>query len=226
MNAQTRTSLVIGLVVTVAIGVFLYLAPGSDKDTAAPEASKSPVEASVLVREDSHVLGEQGSSEVTLVEFLDYQCPSCGTMHPVIQELQEKYEGRVTFVLRQFPLEMHANARSAALAAEAAARQQKLVEMTDALFDGQSEWSELDTTAAAAHFRGLAEELDLDLEQYDEDLTDPALTARIERDLADGTALGVRGTPTLFLDGKQLEISRYSDVAAAIDQALGSGIAA
>lgn len=225
MNTQTRISLVIGLVVAIAVGAFLFLAPGSDKDDEVAKPVTPPAGSdAALVHDDSLVLGEKGSSDVTLVEFVDFQCPSCAAMHPVVDDLREKYEGKVTFVLRQFPLPSHPHARPAALAVEAAALQDKHTEMAGEIFSGQQDWSPLDGEAAAEHFRGLAEKLDLDLDAYDEALEDPALEKRLDRDVADGTALGVNSTPTLFVNGVKLQLQSYDQVEEAIVEALGDGV--
>lgn len=221
MNVQTRISLVIGTVLVLAIGAFLVVNATKDEGTTTAGPS---VDSSMLVRDDSHVLGEKGSSDVQLVEFLDFQCPSCKAMHPVIDDLREKYEGKVTFVLRQFPLPMHENAQPAALAVEAAANQEKLDEMAAAVFASQEEWSGKSTSEAAAQFRGIAEKLGLDLTQYDADLTDPKTAARIKQDVADGTKLGVQGTPTLFVGGRLLQLNSYDDIEVAIEKALSGDL--
>lgn len=221
MNVQTRISLVIGTLVVLVIGAFLVVNANKDDETTTAGPS---VDSSVLVREDSHVLGEKGSTEVQLVEFLDFQCPSCKASQPVINDLREKYEGKVTFVLRQFPLPMHANAQPAALAVEAAANQEKLDEMVAAVFATQEEWSGKSTSEAAAQFRGIAEGLGLDLTAYDADLKDPKTAARIKQDVEDGTELGVQGTPSLFVGGRMLQLNSYDDIGVAIEKALAGDL--
>lgn len=250
MNLQTRLSLALGLAVVLAIGAF-FLVAGNDDDTTAREPSSQtsdspdehsheghthddedadepedtedagPRDPGVLVHDDSHVLGVPGDSGVEFVEFLDFQCPACAQVHPVVEQLREKYKGRVTFVIRQYPLPSHPNAPAAALAVEAAAVQDKLVEMYNAVFEAQTEWSSLGDEAARAYFRGLARDLDFDLEAYDKAIKDPALLDRIKRDVADGRELALTGTPSIFVNDELLKPRTIDDLVAAIDAALG-----
>ena len=172
-----------------------------------------------VVREDSHVLGEPGTGNAVLVEFLDFECEACGAAYPFIESLREKYAGEVTFVARYFPIPSHKNALNAAIAAEAAAQQGKFEEMYRKLFETQREWGEQQDSRAPL-FREYADELGLDLAQYDKDVAKPATRERVLADQADGTALGVQGTPTFFLNGELLELSTADDMTRAIDAAL------
>ena len=70
-------------------------------------------------------------------------------------------------------------------------------------------------------FRGFAQELGLDMDQYDDAVADPATTTRVQSDFDDGRALGVSGTPTFFLDGEQLEVESPADLAQAVEAAVG-----
>lgn len=180
-----------------------------------------PVDAAVLVRDDSHVLGERGSSDVEVVEFLDFQCPPCGQMHPVVEDAREKYDGEVTFVLRQFPLSSHVHAHRAALAAEAAAAQGLLDPMYKALFASQDEWSDIgDAGEAEAFFRDLAGDVGVDLTRYDTDVASPAIAERVARDVTDGGTVGVAGTPSFFVGGRPVTLSKDEDLDTAIAEAL------
>lgn len=198
----------------ILISVITVLAMSNASVTGAPEVDEPEV-----VREDSHVLGEPGTGNAVLVEFLDFECEACGAAYPFIESLRERYAGQVTFVVRYFPIPSHKNALNAALAAEAAAQQGKFEEMYGRLFDTQAEWGEQQQSNAAL-FRSFAEEIGLDLEQFDRDVADPATRERVLVDQADGTALGVQGTPTFFLNGEKLELQSADDLVQAIDAAL------
>jgi predicted DsbA family dithiol-disulfide isomerase len=132
---------------------------------------------------------------VTLVKYGDYECPYCGEAHPVLKELQGRAGERVRFVFRHFPLDtVHPRARRAAQAAEAAASQGRFWEMHDLLYERQGELGEEDLMRYAA-------ELGLDLGRFEEDLANDNHAWRIEEDRLGGDRAGVRGTPTLFVNG-------------------------
>ncbi|KZE92447.1 hypothetical protein AVP42_02601 [Agromyces sp. NDB4Y10] len=214
---RTRRTLWLNLVAIAAvilISVIAIMAMSSTNSAEAP-VSENPE----VVREDSHVLGEPGSGNAVLVEFLDFECEACGAAYPFIESLRERYAGQVTFVARYFPIPSHKNALNAALAAEAAAQQGRFEEMYGKLFDTQAEWGEQQQSNAPL-FRSFAEEIGLDLEQFDRDVADPATRERVLADQADGTALGVQGTPTFFLNGEKLELQSADDLVQAIDAAL------
>lgn len=98
--------------------------------------------ADVLRRPDSHTLLAAPDNKVTVVEFLDYQCPACaGYYMNITKKLEKDYAGRITFVTRNFPLEMHPLAVPAARTAEAAAMQGKYREMYQALYDNYLSWA-------------------------------------------------------------------------------------
>jgi protein-disulfide isomerase len=102
---------------------------------------------------------------------------------------------------------------------EAAAQQGKFEHMYKRMYATQTQWGEQQVPADAV-FRGFAKDLGLDMTAWDAAYNDPATLNRINKDVADGQALGVQGTPTFFLNGKKLEPSSYDDFKAAIDAAL------
>jgi protein-disulfide isomerase len=172
------------------------------------------------VRADSHVLDDGGEGAVTVVEFLDFECEACGAAYPYVEELREQYAGKITYVVRYFPLPGHFNSTNAAVAAEAAARQNKFEEMYHALFQSQAEWGEAGESRADL-FRTFAEDIGLDMAAYDRDVADPETAARVQSDFVEGQALGVSSTPTFFVNDRQLvELQSWSDVTDAIDAEL------
>jgi protein-disulfide isomerase len=171
----------------------------------APAAPQAAADAQ-LVREDSHRLTSPATEKAQLVEFLDFECESCRAAEPLIQELKQEYGDRIMFVHRYFPLPGHANSGAAALAVEAAARQGKYEQMAARLFETQPQWGEKRDSPAAL-FRTYAEELGLDASQYDADVAAEDTRERIRKDIADGKALGVTGTPTFFLNGEKLTLN-------------------
>lgn len=216
MKTSTKAALIsITVVVVLAIAaVFIVLLNRPSAPTSAETSGALPG-----TRANSHVVDRVGEDAPTLVEYLDFECEACAAFHPVIEELREHYDGRINYVVRYFPLAGHFNSMNAALAVEAAAQQDRFLDMHDRMFDSQAEWGEQQVSAADT-FRGYAEELGLDLAAYDAAISDPATQARIEEDMNDGKLAGVRGTPTFVLDGKRLELTQLSDLTDAIDAAL------
>lgn len=207
----------VGVAVVVVILAFVILRLNVPPSPGAGEgATAAPAD---VLREDSHVLGEPGTGDVTLVEFLDFECEACGAFYPVIEELRKTYAGQVTFVARYFPLENHQNSRNAAVAAEAASQQGAFEPMYSRLFETQSEWGELSESQAPL-FREFASELGLDMVAYDAAVADPATLERVLSDFDDGLSLGVASTPTFFLNGQKLNLQSYEDLEAAIQTAL------
>ena len=155
------------------------------------------------------------TAPVTIIEFTDFQCPSCGAMHPVLEEVLKSYGNSVRFVVRDFPLEMHANARKAAEAANAAYAQGKFFEYAALLFKHQNA---LDVPSLKKY----ASELGLDRARFDAALDGGTFAAEVSRDIADGEMYGIDSTPTIFVNGVFLRSLSAVDLRSAIDRALGS----
>ena len=177
--------------------------------------------ATEVVRADSHRLSTAKDGKVTLVEFLDFECEACGAAFPLVEQLREDYDGRVTFVTRYFPLPSHSNAQNAAIAVEAAAQQGEFEAMYKKMFETQTQWGE-QQGSEAGRFRGFAQELGLDMTKFDAAVADPATLERVKSDVADGEALGVESTPTFFLNGEKITIQSEADLRSQIDEQLAS----
>lgn len=168
-----------------------------------------------VVREDSRIISQAPQEKAVLVEFLDFECEACRAAKPFVDELKEEYGQNLTIVARYFPLPGHMNSMNAALAVEAAAQQGQFVPMLDRMYETQAEWGEASESKADV-FRGFAQELGLDMAAFDAAVADPQTQERIERDVADGTALQVAGTPTFFLDGELVEATSLDEFRALI----------
>jgi protein-disulfide isomerase/rhodanese-related sulfurtransferase len=152
----------------------------------------------VLIEPDSHTTGPE-NAPVTIVEFGDFQCPSCGVAEETNRAIRNQYEGRVRFVFRQFPLPaMHAFALPAAKASECAAEQGQFWPMAETLYANQSDLRPEALTKYAA-------QAGLEASRFGHCMAGPAAAARVQRDIADGKALGVRATPTFFVNGRKIE---------------------
>lgn len=131
----------------------------------------------------------------TVVKFADYMCPACKESAPLMDQMVNRMPN-VKFAFRNFPLEKHPWAHSAAMAAEAAARQGKFWEMHDAIYKHQSD---METAQFKRDdFIPIAQEIGLDMDKFEKDWTDPAIKAKVNADIKDANTLGVNITPTFF----------------------------
>src|SRR6267154_145949 len=143
------------------------------------------------------------SSPVVLEEYGDYQCPPCGQLYPELKQIEHEYGNQVQIVFHHFPLtKMHKNAMAAAHAAEAARNQNKFWEMHDRLYRNQKEWADLEDPRPM--FISYARQLNLNLDQFKQDMESNQIDQRISADIQRGASLGVTGTPTIFLDTHML----------------------
>ncbi|MGN7781115.1 DsbA family protein [Mycolicibacterium sp. 22603] len=213
MGRTLSTAAVVIIVAAIGI-VVLVLRTGRG-----PEQLPAATGGVQVVRPDSHRLDDPPDATVTFVEFLDFECEGCRAAYPIVEQLRVEYGDRVEFVLRYFPLPGHVNAERAARAVEAAARQGRLEAMYRVMYETQSQWGERRTPADDV-FRGFAEELGLDMARFDSDYAAPETAQRVRRDVEDGVALGVHGTPTFFIDGQQIPVYRTEDLREALERAL------
>lgn len=190
-------------------------------DTASGSASTSlPSIGISAFRADSHFLLKADATSPTLVLFTDFQCPYCARIDPLIMQAKEEYAGRINLVVRNFPLSMHKNAVPSAQAVEAAAAQGKFVEMMGLIFAGQKSWAE--AVNPSPIFDEYARTLGLNLEQFAADYSSERVRARINQDNSAAISLGLRGTPSLVLDGIPLRVdsSNYGTIKGPLDTAL------
>ena len=214
--AKINIAIVAGLVLLLGavIAVIVAVSGGNQQPAASGDLDPALIE-----NADSHALTDPADARVTVVEFLDFQCPGCGSLEPTMQELRADLGDEVRFVVRNFPLiDIHPNAVDAAIAAEAAADQDEYASMHDALFASQDQWSGLDD--ATDYFRDLADELGLDLDAYDAAVADPGTEERVMDDRADALELGLQGTPSIIVDGQLVQLQQLSDVRTAVEAAL------
>ncbi len=199
-------------IIFVAVVVVLFGGLVIWNRTSNPPVDTSEVDASsILSASDAsggigdHVKGT-ASSKVVLVEYGDFQCPSCSRAHTSVDQLMDEYGDRIAFVFRNFPLtSIHPNARAASGAAEAAGLQGKFWEMYDLLFTNQANWSPLDSSQRTTVFTGYAEQLGLDIAKFSEDFAGSAIGKKISFDVSLGKRNGVESTPNFFLNGKTID---------------------
>lgn len=151
-----------------------------------------------------HVYGS-AERKVVLIEYGDLQCPACGAMFPYVKQIKDQYKDHLTFVFRDMPLtSLHPNALAAATAAEAAGLQGKFFEMHDVLYQNQQIWGSAQVDQRQAFFESYAKNIGLDVAKFKNDLTNPAIDQKIERDKATSQHFSVISTPTFVLNGEKL----------------------
>jgi protein-disulfide isomerase len=146
---------------------------------------------------------------IEIVVFSDFECPFCKRAAAELRRIQLRRPGRVKIFFKHFPLAMHANSVSAALAAEAARMQGRFWEMHDALFEHQGD-------LGPPVYPALAAEIGLDAARFAEDMASPEASARIAADQADGRKLRVDGTP-FFVVNRVPFLGSYADLDARLD---------
>lgn len=175
-------------------------------------AEPAPIAQSISIENEP----TQGSptAPVTIVMFSDFQCPACAAVHPVLKKVIAGYKDKARFVVRDFPLtNIHPNAFTAALAANAANAQGKFFEYTELLYNNQDS---LDN----ASLKEYAARIGLDRKKFDADLDGEKYAAEVRRDMADGLKYSVRSTPTIFVNGVKVRQLSAEGFRKAIEKAL------
>ena len=174
--------------------------PDPKSSPAAPgPAAPGPVEPGAT---PPNVQGPDGAP-VTLEEFGDFQCPPCGLLDPVLKQMQGEFGSKLRIVFREFPLvPTHEHALAAARAAEAAGLQGKFWEMHDMLYENQKAWR--DVFDVRPIFEGYATRIGLDLNRLRTDIGSDVVEKRIFLDGKRGHSLNVNGTPTVFINGREV----------------------
>jgi len=150
---------------------------------------------------------------VTLVEFSDFECPYCGSVSPIIDELLKKNPNTLKVVFMHFPLSFHKSAVPAALSAIAAQNQGKFWEYHDKLFANQKNLNQAKTNE-------IATEVGLDLQKFQRDFMSPESRKKLSDDMQQARDAGVRGTPTLFINGRRVNERSVESIQKMIDEEL------
>ncbi len=150
---------------------------------------------------------KMGMGVVKIVEFSDFQCPACLSVQAPLKDLLTKYEGKVEFVYRYFPLtQIHKNAQISAQAAEAAGMQDKFWQMHDKLFETQRDWEGIADPKET--FITYAENIGLDKAKFKTDLESQVVKDAIAKDVLAANQNKISGTPTFYVNGVQTEFGK------------------
>lgn len=183
---------------TLGSGAILYHAKR-------PHVLSIPEDKSLAAKSDAESLHIRGNPDapVTLEEYGDFQCPPCGMFAAFLGQLEKEYDSRLRVVFRNFPLSMHEHAREAALAAEAAGLQGRFWEMHDVLYREQDFWSKAPNVREL--FESYAGTIGLDVDKFRKDMDSEQARARVDADRQRGDSLGIKLTPTLFINNQPLD---------------------
>ncbi|HEV8331611.1 MAG TPA: DsbA family protein [Steroidobacteraceae bacterium] len=162
--------------------------------------SRHPIDLAIPVSAVDHALGP-AHSPVTVVEYGDFECPTCKQAAPAVKVMLERFGNHVRFVFRHFPVEAaHPHAMHAAQAAEAAGGQGKFWQMHDLLFENQRHLK-------VANLREYAQRLELEMPRFIAELDDEIYLQRVREHIQGGVRSHVRGTPTFYINGVIQDVS-------------------
>ena len=180
--------------------------------------------AKVNVSADNDPFLGNEKAKVTVIEFSDFECPFCRSMwRDTLPQLKKDYidTGKIKFVYRDYPLDFHAGAKPAAEGAECARDQGKFWEMHDKIFQEQDKQGQGTIQFGKADVVKWAGQLGLNMNQFNQCLDSGKYKAEVEKDLKDGSAAGVSGTPTTFINGRSLVGAQpYTSFKTIIDEEL------
>ena len=210
---KNKKIVVISLIILVLgfiIGTYAYknnetkkIANIATSDTGAP-----------FTRSHSPKFGENKKG-VMVVEFLDPECESCAAFHPIMKRVyKENYED-ITLVLRYLP--NHRNSRFVVKLLEASRLQNKYNEALEIIFITQDKWASHSAPKPELLWTYLSQIDGLDMKKVKEDMNNPLFDKMMDIDSQDGTVLGVRGTPTIFVNGRRLAVLSYATLTELIE---------
>ncbi len=208
---SNKAWIIFASVCVLVLGTLVVLSNNKKVDVNSVESNTvlAGSEASGMIGDN--VYGNADSAAI-LVEYGDFQCPGCASIHPTIKTVSEKYKDQLAFVFRNFPItQIHPNALVAAAAAESAGKQGKYWEMHNALYENQKSWESASIKDRVNIFTNYASTLGLDAETFKTDVASEAVSQKISFDIALAKKIGVSSTPTFYLDGEELSNETWGD---------------
>jgi protein-disulfide isomerase len=196
--------IVIVLVAAVAAGWAVLRSSRESRNASAPTPDPA---GQVKGAEPAHMRGNP-NAPVTLEEFGDFQCPSCGAYEPDLKKIEAEFGDKMKVIFRELPLlPMHEHALMAAQAAEAAGLQGKFWEMHDLLYENQSKWVEQKDLVPV--FVDYAKQIGINPDQFMKDLNGETVAQRIFQDGKRAHSFGLKGTPSFFVNGKEAKDEQW-----------------
>lgn len=200
------------VIVAAVFGGLVYMSDKNQVDVSNNDGAKiqaaSPESGGIA----DHVFGNK-DSKVVLIEYADFQCPGCKAAHPNVKSITEKYQDKIAFVFRNFPLtSIHPNALAAASAVEAAGLQGKYWQMNNLVFESSDQWERSTTEERTKLFVGYAKQLGLDAEKFKADMASEKVSKKIAFDMSLGKKQNISGTPSFILNGTSLSDTVVDDI--------------
>lgn len=200
------------VIVAAVFGGLVYMSDKNQVDVSNNDGAKiqaaSPESGGIA----DHVFGNK-DSKVVLIEYADFQCPGCNAAHPNVKSITEKYQDKIAFVFRNFPLtSIHPNALAAASAVEAAGLQGKYWQMNNLVFESSDQWERSTTEERTKLFVGYAKQLGLDAEKFKADMASEKVSKKIAFDMSLGKKQNISGTPSFILNGTNISDEVVDDI--------------
>ncbi|MDP3881077.1 MAG: thioredoxin domain-containing protein [bacterium] len=196
-KSKSALTWLITIIVIIGIvwGLVLLVRNGSD--------GSGVMATSEEITTDDWTIGPS-NAPIQLIEYSDFQCPACASYEPILQQIFDEYEGQIQFAYRHFPLRsIHSHAQLTGQAAEAAGLQGMFWEMHERIFETQPIWSV--RPKIEDFLSDLAEEIGLDVEQFEADLKSAGVEAAVNSDYLSASNLGLNATPSFILNGNRIQ---------------------
>ena len=191
----------VGISLFVLVVLFIssaYFYKSSQKEVSTVSNDISPS----LVRDYSMSFGEN-KKNIVVVEFLDPECESCAIFHPMVKKVLKEYYSDIKLVVKYIP--NHKNSKFAIKILEASREQNKYNEVLNVIFEKQPLWAQHNNEKPELLWTLLAQIEDLNIDKLKEDMNNPKIEQIIQSDTKDATSLGIKGTPTIFVNEKKLD---------------------
>lgn len=209
---QSHFTLIALLLIAVAFTAVAFLYNSEQGEKASQQAS---LNSESLIRDHS-VRSGNPQAKVTIVEFLDPACETCGKFHPLVKGLIEQHGGKVNLVVRYAPLHPGSDQMVAIL--EAAKMQGQFWQVLELMFDTQPQWAINHRAEPEIFWNHMTQtQAGIDFAKLQQDMNNPAVFKAIEQDIADGQLLGATRTPAFFVNGKPLTEFGYEQLARLVD---------
>lgn len=205
-----KTWIIFGIIVVAFIGGMLVFSESNKINLDGIDLGKIIPASDQNGNTEEHVKGS-ADSKVVLVEYGDYQCAGCASVYKRINSIAEDYKNELAVVFRNYTIDSHQNALSAAAAAESANLQGKFWEMHNLIYDNQTEWSNAGVTERNDLYLSYAKQLGLDETKFTEGMKDTSVRKKIEFDKSVAKAAGLDSTPYFILNGEKIDYETWSD---------------
>ena len=200
--------LVLGSLVALIV-LFIGLASFYKSNEVKENEKKVLSKSDLLIREHSIKFGEN-KKNISVVEFVDPECESCAMFHPILRKLYKEYHEDIQLVVKYIP--NHLNSKFAIRILEASREQNKYEEVLSVIFEKQPLWAQHNNEKPELLWEFLSTIPDLDMNKLKEDSKNPKIDKIMEIDSSDARELEVRGTPTIFVNGKRLAVLSQKDL--------------